>query len=123
MKLRKIIANWTPAQWEALLLQYQLPVSCLTGNPGPCPICGGTDRFTYDNKSGRGDWVCRKCKDGSPMAGDGLQLICRFTGMSFIQLALEIEGSVCLHRWRSAIAHCPLLHLVVGWIPRRPQLV
>lgn len=92
MKLRDIIANWTPAQWEALLLQYQLPVSCLTGNPGPCPICGGTDRFTYDNKSGRGDWVCRKCKDGSPMAGDGLQLICRFTGMSFIQLALEIEG-------------------------------
>lgn len=123
MKLRDIIANWTPAQWEALLLQYQLPASCLTGNPGPCPICGGTDRFTYDNKSGRGDWVCRKCKDGSPMAGDGLQLICRFTGMSFIQLALEIEGE----RMPAPVAQRDCARPAVAprrrLDPRRPQLV
>lgn len=92
MKLRDIIRHWTPDQWEAVLLKYQLPASCLSGKPCPCPICGGSDRFTYDNKRGRGDWVCRKCNDGSPQAGDGIELIRRVTGMSFLQLAMDIEG-------------------------------
>ncbi|CAG9165684.1 primase-helicase zinc-binding domain-containing protein [Cupriavidus pinatubonensis] len=90
--------NWSPAQWLSVLLKYGIPESSLSGRPSACPVCGGKDRFTYDNKRGRGDWVCRHCNDGSPMAGDGIQLICRFTGLSFAALASEIEGGkpVCL---------------------------
>lgn len=96
-KLSAIVKNWTPAQWDALVSQY-LPAHVLTdafwrGRPGPCPICGdGNDRFTYDNKRGRGDWVCRKCDAGSPKAGDGIELVCRFTGMSYLELQRRLNG-------------------------------
>nr|WP_238987348.1 primase-helicase zinc-binding domain-containing protein [Cupriavidus taiwanensis] len=68
----------------------------LAGPPGPCPLCGGHDRFTYDNKRGRGDWVCRKCNAGSPKAGDGLELVRCFTGLSYRQLLLELNGGPAL---------------------------
>ncbi|MBP0624752.1 DUF7146 domain-containing protein [Cupriavidus consociatus] len=95
--LSDIVKNWTPAHWDALIAQY-LPADVLTdgfwrGRPGPCPICGdGTDRFTYDNKWGRGDWVCRKCDAGGPKAGDGIELVCRYTGMSYLELQRRLNG-------------------------------
>jgi putative DNA primase/helicase len=42
--------------------------------PGPCPVCGGSDRFFFDNRHGRGDWHCRHC---DPPAGDGFDLVMR----------------------------------------------
>ncbi|WP_042046159.1 primase-helicase zinc-binding domain-containing protein [Aeromonas simiae] len=42
---------------------------------GPCPACGGKDRFRLDDKGGRGTWICSQCG-----AGDGLDLIRRVTG-------------------------------------------
>jgi putative DNA primase/helicase len=82
----------SPEQWVTLLLKYGVPQSSLTGRSGSCPVCGGNDRFTYDNKRGRGDWVCRKCNNGDPKAGDGFELICKLTGMSFRELMIELEG-------------------------------
>src|SRR5579864_1442735 len=89
----------TPAQWLSLLQSYGVPETSLTGNAAPCPVCNGDDRFTYDNKRGRGDWVCRKCDNGDPMAGDGLALICRVSGLSFFELMRELEGG-SLHEAR-----------------------
>lgn len=37
---------------------------------GPCPICGGKDRFRCDDKYGKGSWYCNLC-----IAGDGFALI------------------------------------------------
>ncbi|HVI89347.1 MAG TPA: primase-helicase zinc-binding domain-containing protein [Dongiaceae bacterium] len=96
-KLSDILKSWTPAQWDALLQQY-LPAAVLTdsfwrGRPGPCPMCGGNDRFTFDNKNGRGDWVCRQCNDGSPMAGDGIQLVCRVNRISYRDLVAQLLGN------------------------------
>ncbi|MDR5776889.1 MULTISPECIES: primase-helicase zinc-binding domain-containing protein [unclassified Caballeronia] len=82
----------TPEQWVTLLQKYGVPERSLTGKSGSCPICGGNDRFTYDNKRGRGDWVCRKCNNGDPKAGDGYELICKVTGMSFPELMVELKG-------------------------------
>lgn len=42
------------------------------GKHGPCPACGGKDRFRLDDKGGRGTWICNQCG-----AGDGLDLVCR----------------------------------------------
>ncbi len=42
------------------------------GKHGPCPACGGKDRFRLDDKAGRGTWFCNLCG-----AGDGLDLVCR----------------------------------------------
>lgn len=82
----------SPEQWVALLQKYGVPASSLTGKGSPCPICGGNNRFTYDNQRGRGDWVCRKCNEGDLKAGDGYELICKVTGMAFWELMLELDG-------------------------------
>lgn len=45
---------------------------------GSCPICmAGKDRFRFDDKEGRGTWVCNQCG-----AGDGLSLYQQATGQS-----------------------------------------
>ncbi|WP_447831847.1 DUF927 domain-containing protein [Aeromonas salmonicida] len=46
-----------------------------SGKHGPCPACGGKDRFRLDNKGGRGTWICNQCG-----AGDGLALVGLVTG-------------------------------------------
>ncbi|APA90423.1 zinc-binding protein (plasmid) [Paraburkholderia sprentiae WSM5005] len=79
-------------QWISLLVSYGVPADRLTGNACACPVCGGTDRFTYDNKRGRGDWVCRHCDNGDVMAGDGLQLITRLNRIGLYRLMREIDG-------------------------------
>ncbi|MCP3718500.1 primase-helicase zinc-binding domain-containing protein [Paraburkholderia sp. CNPSo 3281] len=82
----------SPEAWISTLMSYGISADCLTGNASSCPVCGGDDRFTYDNKSGRGDWICRKCNDGYPMAGDGLQLIARANRMALYRLMCELDG-------------------------------
>ncbi|HKR45634.1 MAG TPA: primase-helicase zinc-binding domain-containing protein [Paraburkholderia sp.] len=82
----------SPEAWISTLMRYGISADCLTGNASSCPVCGGDDRFTYDNKSGRGDWICRKCNDGHPMAGDGLQLIARANRMGLYRLMRELDG-------------------------------
>ncbi|MDF7670122.1 primase-helicase zinc-binding domain-containing protein [Orbaceae bacterium ESL0721] len=39
----------------------------------PCPLCGGKDRFRFDDIDGRGTWICNQCG-----AGDGLELLKRY---------------------------------------------
>jgi putative DNA primase/helicase len=82
----------SPEQWVALLQKYGVHASSLTGKGSPCPICGGNDRFTYDNRRGRGDWVCRKCNGGDRKAGDGFELICKSAGITFRELMLELDA-------------------------------
>jgi putative DNA primase/helicase len=84
----------SPEQWIALLQKYGVPASSLTGKGSPCPICGGNDRFTYDNRRGRGDWVCRKCNGGDRKAGDGFELICKSAEIPFWKLMIELNGGL-----------------------------
>ena len=47
---------------------------------GPCPTCGGKDRFRCDDKDGRGTWFCSQCE---PHSGDGFALVQRVRGCNF----------------------------------------
>jgi putative DNA primase/helicase len=84
----------SPEQWISLLVSYGVPADALTGRACACPMCGGTDRFTYDNKRGRGDWICRQCDVGRPAAGDGLQLITRLNRIGLYRLMRELDGGL-----------------------------
>lgn len=64
--------------WPELLAAIGIIVPS-QGKHGPCPVCGGTDRFRLDDKGGRGTWICSQCDKPS---GDGLDLVCRVTGKS-----------------------------------------
>ena len=57
--------------WHELLAAVGIDIP-RRGKHGPCPACGGKDRFRLDDRAGRGTWICNQC--GS---GDGLDLVCR----------------------------------------------
>ncbi len=40
----------------------------------PCPVCGGEDRFVFDDKFGDGNWLCRHECSGR-QSSDGLELV------------------------------------------------
>lgn len=58
----------------------------LTGRHCPCPICGGKDRFRFDDKDGKGTWFCSHCG-----AGNGVDLVLKTKGLDFKTAAREIE--------------------------------
>lgn len=73
-------------RWGGVLPSLGIADSFLTGKHGPCPLCGGTDRWRYDNKDGRGTWICTKCG-----AGDGISLVMQRLGLEYVDAAKEIE--------------------------------
>ncbi|WGS55081.1 zinc-binding protein (plasmid) [Paraburkholderia sp. D15] len=93
--LQRKLATFTLSaeQWISLLVAHGVPATSLMGVACACPVCGGNDRFTYDNKRGRGDWFCRQCDAGRPMAGDGLRLICKLNRIGLYRLMTEIDGN------------------------------
>jgi putative DNA primase/helicase len=56
--------------WPQLLPRIGVGEDFLHDRHGPCPACGGTDRFRFDNKDERGTFICSKCG-----AGDGFRLV------------------------------------------------
>ena len=73
-------------KWKGILLEMGLPASALTGKHGPCPMCGGEDRFRYDNKDQRGTYICNSCG-----AGDGLKLALEFSGRPYREVCDRID--------------------------------
>jgi len=77
-------------KWAGLLMGLGVDSRYLNGKHGPCPICNaGHDRFRFDDKDGRGSWICSVCG-----AGDGPALLMRMKGWDFKQVAEQIESIV-----------------------------
>jgi putative DNA primase/helicase len=77
-------------KWPAILEALGIDKRHLSGKHGPCPLCdGGKDRFRFDDRNGRGTWICSLC--GS---GDGFALIMKIKGWDFRAAAREIEPLV-----------------------------
>lgn len=55
--------------WDSIIKRLGINVPA-GGLHGPCPACGGKDRFRFDDKDGRGTWFCNQCGHG-----DGLDLV------------------------------------------------
>lgn len=78
-------------KWFGILTSLGVGERFLRNTGGPCPICGGTDRFRFDNKDQRGTWYCNNCE---PRSGDGMSLAMNFTGLGFKELAQRIDQMV-----------------------------
>jgi putative DNA primase/helicase len=74
-------------KWRGIMMALGVPESFLKDQHGPCPLCGGSDRFRWDNQDGRGTYICGQC--GS---GDGMKLAMEFTGKPFPEVASAIDG-------------------------------
>jgi putative DNA primase/helicase len=79
--------------WPSLLVQLGIDPSFVRlKKQGPCPVCNGSDRYVFDNRTGRGDFLCRQCG-----AGDGFKLLMNVHRWSFSETrkrVLEAAGLV-----------------------------
>lgn len=76
-------------RWHGILSGIGVPSKMLRNKHGPCPMCGGKDRFRFDDKGGRGTWICSQCG-----AGDGIELTKQFLRCDFRAAAVEIEKHI-----------------------------
>jgi putative DNA primase/helicase len=56
-------------------------------------LCGGTDRYRFDDKDGSGSWFCNQCggKNQSGGGGTGMDMLMRRNGWSFAEAAKRVE--------------------------------
>ena len=79
MNMRQFHAK-ANSKWYDILTTLGVQPEFLTGKHTPCPVCGGKDRFRFDDKNGLGTWFCNQCQ---PQAGDGIKLIQKVFGLNF----------------------------------------
>ncbi|MHA3048675.1 primase-helicase zinc-binding domain-containing protein [Acinetobacter sp. ANC 4639] len=73
-------------KWKDLIFPaFAITVPAKKNQHGPCPICGGTDRFRCDDKQGKGTWICTQCN-----AGDGFALIEKARGLDYSSVLIEV---------------------------------
>lgn len=80
--------------WADALERLGVDGACLTGRHSHCPGCGGSDRFRFDDRDGRGTWICSG-GGADVVAGDGFQLLGHVYGWDFKTArdrVLEIMG-------------------------------
>jgi putative DNA primase/helicase len=90
-------------RWYGILSALGVSTNFLRNKHGPCPVCGGRDRFRWDNKDGKGTFYCSQCG-----AGDGFELLKRLKGWDFKQAAAEVEsvvGAVKPEQPRRVLSH------------------
>lgn len=76
-------------KWRGILVHFGIDEGFLKNEHGPCPLCGGKDRFRFDDMEGDGTWYCNGC---DVPAGTGMQLLMRFKNWPFDKAAREVDG-------------------------------
>lgn len=76
-------------RWRGVLSALSIEVPASSKEHGPCPTCGGKDRFRFDDENGRGSWFCNQC---IPHAGDGFRLVQNAKRCSFPEALQFVAG-------------------------------
>ncbi len=84
--MRRDVHETARNRWPGILASLGLSDKVLSGKHCSCPICGGKDRFRFDNKDGTGSYYCNGCG-----AGSGVDLYMAVKGVDFRTAAQEIE--------------------------------
>ena len=89
------ITDLTNGRWPDLLTQLAgLTPDQLTDTHQPCPLCGGEDRYRFDDLNGTGSWYCNQCggKDHTGGGGgSGMDMLMRRTGLTYPEACKRIE--------------------------------
>ena len=73
-------------RWRGILSGIGVDAKFLTGKHSPCPLCGGKDRFRFDDRESGGGWICSHCG-----AGNGVDLVMKLRSLEFIGAVKAIE--------------------------------
>jgi len=87
--MKRKTADAARGKWRGILLALEVDTDYLTGNHGPCPVCGGTDRFRWDNQNGNGGFICSQHG-----AGNGFDLLMQLNGWDFATTAQKVDSIV-----------------------------
>lgn len=89
------IQDLANGRWPDLLSHFcALSPEQLSDKHQPCPLCGGKDRYRFDDRDGTGSWYCNRCggRDQMGGAGSGMDLLMRSTGWSFNEAVSRIRS-------------------------------
>ena len=84
----------TNGRWPDLLAHFcGLTAKQLTNKHQPCPLCGGEDRYRFDDLDGSGSWYCNQCggKDHAGGGGNGMDLLMRHQKWPYAEACKRIE--------------------------------
>jgi putative DNA primase/helicase len=73
-------------RWREILPQLGVDTRFLTNRHGPCPLCGGRDRYRFDDRDGTGSYYCGQCG-----AGSGLILIRKLHDWDYATACAEVD--------------------------------
>jgi putative DNA primase/helicase len=86
------VVEMARGRWHYILPMLGVDQKFLTKKNGPCPMCGGKDRFRFTDFQGEGRYYCTQCGPG-----DGFDLSGKVTGKKFPEIRdciMRISGSV-----------------------------
>jgi phage/plasmid primase-like uncharacterized protein len=86
-------------RWREVLPLCGVSPRLLDNRHHPCPGCGGSDRFRFDDREGRGTFICSQ-GGGEPIAGDGFTLLQHVHGCGFASAAEMVATSLGLQHGR-----------------------
>ncbi len=73
-------------RWPEILTRLGLERRFLVNKHGPCPLCGGKDRFRFDDKEGTGSYYCNGCG-----AGIGIIMLRKFHNWDHATACAEVD--------------------------------
>ena len=79
-------ADRARGRWLEILPAFGIDRRFLNGKHHPCPVCGGKDRFRFDNKNHFGEYFCSQCG-----AGHGIKLLMIFNGWDYAETAKQVD--------------------------------
>jgi phage/plasmid primase-like uncharacterized protein len=93
-------------RWQNLILPaLDITVPNHPRRHAPCPVCGGRDRFRFDDRDGRGTYYCNQC---DPQAGDGFDLVMNTRRLKFPDALQLVAGVLGLDSTARVTTHRPL---------------
>ncbi len=119
----------TNGRWAGVLAGFGANAALLRNHHGPCPGCGGKDRFRFDDVGGDGSFLCSQ-GGGEVLAGDGFSLLMHIKGWEWKRCVAEIgmalnvtpragaRSSVPSENWNAGVAEAP----TSGEAKKRPEL-
>lgn len=76
-------------RWPEILPQLGLNKDFLSKKHGPCPLCGGKDRYRFEDRNGSGSYYCHQCGPGS-----GMTLAMKLIDADFAGTARRIDALI-----------------------------
>jgi putative DNA primase/helicase len=73
-------------RWREILPRLGIATSFLVNRHGPCSLCGGKDRFRFDDREGTGSYICGQCG-----AGVGIILLRKLNGWDHKTACEEVD--------------------------------